>query len=149
MASKCCLPIPHQPRPLSQAAPRSPSDAASWMNDPQVLRTKRVSSWTYHLLQQPHFLLQTFTNRCLLLPLFPISGNALPCGSTATSQKSPLSLPLLHPLCPSPTPVDSAFFTFLSYALYVSTLWPPRFRTPTCDFLVYFLFCPVNPVITF
>ena len=31
MASKCCLPIPHQPRPLPQAAPRSPSDAASWI----------------------------------------------------------------------------------------------------------------------
>ena len=107
---------------------------------PQVLPNKRVTSWTYHLLQQPHFLLQTFTNICLPLPLFRISGNGLPCWSTATSQKSPLSLPLLHPLCPSPTPVDSAFFTFLSYALYASTLWPPRFRTPTCVFLVYFLF---------
>lgn len=48
------------------------------LDDPQVLPTKRVSSWISHLLRQPHLLLLTFTNRSLPLPLLITTGNGLP-----------------------------------------------------------------------
>ena len=140
MASKCRLPVLHQPRSLFQADPEPHQILFS--GDPQVLPTKHVSRWISHLLRLPHLLLLTFTSRPLPLPLV--------IHREWTSQKSPSSLLsfifsitkscwfcLLHlsQLCPICIPTVTTrvqdtrgFFFVVVYFLFLSCI--PNYKFP-------------------
>lgn len=109
-ALKCCIPIlHHQLRPLLGCTQIS----TRW-NDLQVLPT---TSCPRHWPTDLFLCLSSLCQRLGLLLSRP------------TDWKAPLPLPLLYPVFLSPSAVDSAFFTFLNYVLFIST-WAPRFRTP-------------------
>lgn len=140
MASKCRLPILHQPRSVSQADP-APHQILffGWS---QVLPTKRVSSWISHLLRLPHLLLLTFTKRSPPLPLLITTGNGLPRSHPRHSFSFIFSV--YHQVL---LILPSSYFSIMPY------------MHPHCDhqdsghthgfFLFIFCFCLVYPIITF